>query len=367
MTDTPFPHYETSQFPPPTAEEKALFERVLAQAGMKIKDTVRNYWKAPEATTSREALNIEGTLILVGGGLSGTSITRIARNNDLLAEEVIERMEPKEYDPTGLYKKMVDEFGLKGKSIVVFSSASQESNDINGEDLDIIFRTLGVAKVHVINTHEPSEIDTPENLAALKIFPYVMMDGGDQDMYRKLMQYSEAKLIMQERLQKDPNFVLAGTSAGAMIVSDLMMDEGKRNQGFAWVPPMIETHLTQRKRHERMRNLLLAEGAMEGMSLGIDEGTAIKLSRGQATFFGSGTTQKEWDSGLTRSKTATIMIKKAGEDGQPMIMDKEYVCKDGKCVLSFSDMKIEVQETVPVLSTPATPLPPVKPKDPIRR
>src|SRR5262249_1714075 len=74
--------------------------------------------------------------------------------------------------------------------------------------------------------------------------------------------------------------VIGGTSAGAAIMSDLMIEGGtdaaKTGVGFGFLPGfVVDQHFVARKREKRLEGVIAANPARVG--LGIDEATAIVI------------------------------------------------------------------------------------------
>lgn len=356
---------------PSPEEVRALFGALVGPEGSVAKAwrSISSVMSPPEPlpVALPHEMSVAGNVVLIGGGISGKSLAAEMRNNDLLAEWV-----PVEhYDPTGMYRKMVRDFDLKGKDITVITSASKKYNETGGEDLREIFTVLGVNNVHVIDTHDAKQVDTEANLKALKESPYVFIDGGNQKWLAEIFKDSKAHKILQERVRSDKNFTIAGTSAGAMIVSDLMMYDGKREQGFGLLPEhvnlVIDTHFGQRDRdgekkgknkrgrEGRLHQLLAAEGGDHAVGIGIDEGTAAIISGNTISTYGSGSTQYELEAGKAVPKFVTVLVK-----NQNTIETVDYACKGSKCIVNFAspsaialDTAKNTGITVPVLPASA--------------
>ncbi len=311
----------------------------------------------PPPPMLKDHIDVAGEVILIGGGISGESIVKQMRNNDLLAEQV----PPKTYDPTGMYQEMVNRQKLKGRDIVVITSASRKFNESGGEDLKAMFGVMGVKNVHVIDTHDCAEVDTPQNLQALKDTPFIFIDGGDQKFLAELFRESEAQNIIRNRMKTDKNFTLAGTSAGAMIVSGMMMHGGEKEHGFDLLPIVVDTHFTQRNRSKRLEKLLMEHGAFHSVAIGVDEGAAVKIAGHKAEIFHAGDTQHEQENNNPQPKAVMIMTKNPDAAGAPVIEKREYICTANQCVLSFTNKAVlgqaieaeKMDPTIPVVPLPA--------------
>lgn len=306
-----------------------------------------------------DELEVAGNVILIGGGISGRSIISEADLLDVHPEHV----DPAVYDPSGIYRKMVKDFDLKGKEIVVITSASKLHAEYGGKELKAIFEdALGVGNVHVIDTHDPKQVDRPENLKALASTPYLFIDGGDQELLAGIFNGSQAQEIIETRLKEDKDFTAAGTSAGAMIMSSFMMNGGQLHKGFKiFRKLMVDTHFEERGRHgqeardplyrketlnpPRLADLVRAtEGDIVG--IGIDEAAAVRISGTTANIYASGSTQRELREGVTSPKSVTFIVKEVDTEGNPVVRAQRFVCEDGKCVMNIkTSRKVETIAT----------------------
>lgn len=134
-------------------------------------------------------------------------------------------------------------------------------------------------------------------LAAVKEADVIFFTGGDQSRLVDVLAGSPFLAAVQGF--QAAGGVVAGTSAGAMAMSALMIAGGDpengmvrggiaEGTGFGMAPALvIDTHFTQRNRLSRLFNMISADPRKTG--LGLDEDTALIMRGRDAEVAGSGT------------------------------------------------------------------------------
>jgi cyanophycinase len=129
----------------------------------------------------------------------------------------------------------------------------------------------------------------------------VFFTGGDQvKLVAELKNTALVKAIWK-KYTEDPNFILAGTSAGAMSVGETIIEEGligevlltndlKLGKGFSFIGNVIvDTHFIQRGRFARLAQAVIQHP--ECLGIGLSENTALLISgENEAECMGSGMT-----------------------------------------------------------------------------
>ena len=150
------------------------------------------------------------------------------------------------------------------------------------------FTNLQVPNVGIMHIDNEDEADQPEILERLRPAHAVMMSGGDQNRLVSTFSGSKALRIMQERYRDEPNFLIAGTSAGAMCMSQVMITGNMDNKplvkgsvqtgtGLGLLDRLIlDTHFVVRGRFPRLLEAVAAFPDHVGIGLGED--TAILVT-----------------------------------------------------------------------------------------
>lgn len=177
---------------------------------------------------------------------------------------------------------------------VVFPMASGSPEE-TGQSMKEELTGLGLqeVEVHVLNKDQAGN---PENLAILDGVGSVYFTGGDQSLLTQAL----VDTPIQERLLEiyKNGGVIGGTSAGAAVMSELMITGNEKTAGgeegafekiladnIEVIPGLgfiktaiIDQHFVARKRHNRLISLILEYPDLLG--IGIDESTAIIIKPG---------------------------------------------------------------------------------------
>lgn len=210
-----------------------------------------------------------------------------------------------------IHRKFVELSGGKDGHIVVIPTASQLEE--TGPDYHRIFSDLGAGQVDFLPITRRADCDNPEFSTILDSATGIFMTGGNQ---LRLSTILGGTLVAQKIRRKNAAGVaVAGTSAGASIMSEHMVGGGVSNsspaEGNVTLAPgmgltnacIIDQHFTQRNRLGRLLTATSYNPFLIG--LGIDEDTAAFI--GPDNIFevvGSGTVTAVDASHITYSSMA---------------------------------------------------------------
>ncbi len=187
---------------------------------------------------------------------------------------------------------------LKDKSdarITVMTVATAEPESAAAK-YNNLFRKCGIKHVIVIDISQRDDSFNEGSLKKIEAADALFFTGGDQLNVTSLMGGSPLHNLLHERI-KD-GFIVAGTSAGAAMMSNSMIISGKSDNapsvgGVDIAPGMdlvrgtiIDTHFTQRGRHGRL--LTAIAHYPQDLGIGIDERTAIVITNGDFSVIGEG-------------------------------------------------------------------------------
>lgn len=181
---------------------------------------------------------------------------------------------------------------IKGKEtrIEVLPTASSVPHLVSQDYLNS-FQNLGCASVGVMNIRNKKQALLPEYLERIREADALMFSGGNQFKITRAFLGTEMYDLILDRYWNDPTFVIAGTSAGAMMMSDTMIYEGtskeamrtgkaKTTQGMNFLPnSVIDSHFVQRNRYGRL--MVAVANHPEQIGIGISENTGIILKEGR--------------------------------------------------------------------------------------
>lgn len=182
--------------------------------------------------------------------------------------------------------------------IGIIPCASREPS-IVGDRYYQIFQAMGAAQVQVLDIRQPDECDEACWLELLDQCTGVFMTGGDQLRLCALIGGSTFIERIKARVQEG-QLVLAGTSAGAAIMGELMIAGGSSGEspnrslvdlaeGLGFVPELVvDQHFHNRNRMARLLSAIAVHP--DKLGIGIDEDTCAALG-GDGTFqvLGKGT------------------------------------------------------------------------------
>ncbi|WP_299844580.1 cyanophycinase [uncultured Roseovarius sp.] len=207
-----------------------------------------------------------------------------------------------------IHRRFVEMSGGDRADIVVIPTASRLEE--TGPDYHRIFSDLGAAQVEYLPIARRSDCDNPEFAHMLDRATGIFMTGGNQ---LRLSTIIGGTLVAQKiRRQNAAGVPVAGTSAGASIMSEHMVAGGSSNSApaegnISLAPGMgltnaviIDQHFTQRNRLGRLLTASSYNPFLIG--LGIDEDTAAFIGPDNVfEVVGSGTVTVVDASQLTHS------------------------------------------------------------------
>jgi cyanophycinase len=189
-----------------------------------------------------------------------------------------------------ILSRIVREAGGHDALIEVITSASSIPDEIGHNYLDA-FHKLGCSNVHVIDIRKREDTLKPEMLERIRKCKCVMFSGGNQLRLSSIFGGTEFLKILVERYHNEENFIIAGTSAGAMAMSNTMIYQGNSSEallkgevkittGLAFIKDVIiDSHFVTRGRFGRLTQAVAANPSCIGIGLGEDTGVLITEGR----------------------------------------------------------------------------------------
>ncbi|MFD2244954.1 cyanophycinase [Pontibacter ruber] len=185
----------------------------------------------------------------------------------------------------GILKRFLKEIPAQNPHIEVITTASMIPEEV-GERYLSAFGILGVENVNLMHIREEADALIPEYLERVRKADGVMFSGGDQSRLTRIFGNTEFQEILKLRYWNE-DFVLAGTSAGAMAMSEIMIKGGsathsllrgaiKIGQGLGFIEGVIiDTHFVIRGRFGRLMEAVVTHPKTIGIGLGEDTGILI--------------------------------------------------------------------------------------------
>jgi cyanophycinase len=212
--------------------------------------------------------DIQGQLIIIGGA------------------------EDKEGD-SKILREFVRRSGSLQARIVVMTVATGLPGEV-GETYIRVFERLGVEDVRVVDTARREDASDPKALEAITKATGVFFTGGNQARITELIKDTELDAMLHQRFAE--GLVIAGTSAGAAMMPDVMIVEGEgetnprmevavMDRGMGFLPGVvIDQHFAQRGRLGRLLSAVAQQPVVLGF--GIDEDTAIAVQGNELEVIG---------------------------------------------------------------------------------
>jgi cyanophycinase len=217
----------------------------------------------------------KGKLIAIGGAEDkGTDLEtgEIHRNNLNFFE-------------LGILRRVVEEAGGPSAHIEVITTASTIPYEV-GENYLNAFGKIGCTNVGVMHIRNRQDTMEQDYLDRIKACNAVMFSGGNQLRLSVTDGGTEFLSILKKRYQEE-NFLIAGTSAGAMAMGQTMIYEGnaarahlkgevKMTTGLGFINSVIiDSHFEKRGRFGRLVQAVATNPSAIGIGLGEDTGMLI--------------------------------------------------------------------------------------------
>lgn len=218
----------------------------------------------------------KGKLIAIGGAEDkGTNLEtgEIQRNNLNFFE-------------LGILKRLVKEVGGTDKRIEVITTASMIPVEVGDNYLDA-FGKIGCSNVGLMNIRSRTDAMEDAFVERLRVCDGVMFSGGNQLRLTSTFGGTEFYKLLIKRYHEESGFLIGGTSAGAMAMSNTMIYEGnatkahlkgevKITTGLALMDNVIfDSHFEKRGRFGRLAQAVAANPSCIGIGLGEDTGMLI--------------------------------------------------------------------------------------------
>jgi cyanophycinase len=180
---------------------------------------------------------------------------------------------------------LVKEREDKQPAVEVVTTASSIPDEVFENYMDA-FGMLGCTNIGHIRIRTREDAGKPEYLERLKKCDCIMISGGNQLRLSSILGGTEFLDILKERYYYE-HFVIAGTSAGAMAMSNTMIYEGnaakaslkgevKITTGLGLIHDVIiDSHFDKRGRFNRLAQAVAANPGAIGIGLGEDTGVVV--------------------------------------------------------------------------------------------
>jgi cyanophycinase len=173
--------------------------------------------------------------------------------------------------------------------IEVITTASSIPEEV-GDNYLYAFGKIGCTNIKLMHIRDRSDAQQQEYIERIQTCDGVMMTGGNQLRLSTVFGGTPILDILHQRMLEDEQFVVAGTSAGAMAMSNTMIYQGssagalvkgevKITTGLAFLRNVIiDSHFDKRGRFGRLAQAVVSNPSCIGIGLGEDTGVLIRGS-----------------------------------------------------------------------------------------
>ncbi len=188
-------------------------------------------------------------------------------------------------DKTGeciILRKFVDMAGGRDSLIVIIATATDEPRVV-GSEYKELFTLMGAASVYLLAVANRDTANQTQQAEIIKNATGIFFTGGDQLRLTSILGGSAVDAAIRAAFRHGA--VVAGTSAGAAVMSETMIVGGHSNdspkksslvmaQGMGFLhEAVVDQHFAQRGRINRLLSAVAQNPHV--MGIGIDEDTAL--------------------------------------------------------------------------------------------
>lgn len=225
----------------------------------------------------------KGTLLIIGGG----------------EDRGVNDAPDIEYKSSDFEQFEILEKFLQGKDkIEIITTGSEVKTEVK-KMYQKTLNKLGFKNPGFIPVADKSEARLSKYIKRVENANAIFFSGGDQFRLSTILGGTPLIDVISKRYVEDENLVVAGTSAGAMVMSKIMISEGGNNEamlkndtittsGFGLIEHcIIDTHFIKRGRFGRLAHSVIVNPAELGIGLGEDTALIVKNGK-DAECLGSG-------------------------------------------------------------------------------
>ncbi len=217
-------------------------------------------------------MSAKGILIPIGGNENKGIATKEIYNTENIEDSILART--------------VIESGGKNALIAVIPTASSIPDQV-AENYLKAFEELGCQNIHIVDIRKREDSERASYIDIVKKADCVLFGGGNQSEITKKIAGTSIHGILTKRYTED-ELVIAGTSAGAMCMSQEMITGGRGKEAFlkgavgmaagmAFIPSLIiDSHFIRRGRFGRLAEAVAKFPNLIGVGLAENTGLVIK-------------------------------------------------------------------------------------------
>jgi len=222
----------------------------------------------------------KGTLIVIGGEIA------LPLDNDVNCDDLNGETPETNARILDKYCSLLPDTNARIEIVSTASGIPEESYKYYSDAL----KNLGFMNIGLLNIKTREEASDPAMIERLNNADGILFTGGDQLRLTTILGGTKFLAMLLERYKNSP-VVIAGTSAGAMAMSNTMIYEGssheamrkgevKFSSGFGLIDNVIiDTHFVKRGRFGRLFQAVTSNPSALGIGLGED--TSLLIQEGE--------------------------------------------------------------------------------------
>jgi cyanophycinase len=223
-------------------------------------------------------MNAKGTILIIGG----------AEDRGDKEEKQQKRQDNGKYERFELLKELLPKNGKKER-IEIITTATDIPQEI-GKTYQKAFNEIGYDDIGFIDIKDKIEARDPKFCQKVEKAHAVFFTGGDQFKLSTILGGTETMELIKEKYLHDKDFIVAGTSAGAMAIPKLMIYQGGKHEamlkediqiasGLGMLDScIVDTHFIRRGRFGRLAHAVVMNP--ETLGIGLGEDTALIIRNG---------------------------------------------------------------------------------------
>jgi cyanophycinase len=228
----------------------------------------------------------KGTILIIGGEED--------RGNKEMKEQ---RRDNRQYEKFEILKELLPKKGTK-HIIEIIMTASSIPEEMQKMYLKA-FKEIGFSDIGFIDIKDKVEARETKFCTRVEKAHAVFFSGGDQFTLASILGGTETMEVIKEKFLHEKDFIVAGTSAGAMAIPNLMIYQGGKHEamlkddiqiasGLGILDScIVDTHFIKRGRFGRLAHAVIMNP--ESLGIGLGEDTALIIKNGSdAECHGSG-------------------------------------------------------------------------------
>lgn len=175
----------------------------------------------------------------------------------------------------------------KRKKIEIITTGSEVQEEVK-KTYQKVFSEMGYGNIGFLSIKERVEAKQKIYLTRVENAGAIFFTGGDQFRISTILGGTPILEIIKNRYLTDNNFIVAGTSAGAMVMSTVMITSGGLTEALLYRnlatssglgllnSCIVDTHFIKRGRFGRLAHAIIMNPEQLGIGLGEDTALIIK-------------------------------------------------------------------------------------------